>query len=427
MNPLQWFGRASAAPPQVSVVMPSLNQAPFVAEAVASVMAQIDDGLELVVADGGSDDGTLDILAELAAAHPGRLRWSSAPDGGPAQAVNAAVESARGAIVGWLNSDDLYTPGAVGRSLAHLRDHAGDVLVYGAGEHVDAQGARIGAYPTRDPSTPLADWADGCPICQPTAFFRREAFVALGGLDTTLRAAFDYDLWLRMFKAHPGRIGYVAQVQAKSRLHPGAITMRMRERVALEGLQVVHRHIGPAPAHWLLTHFDELQATYPFQGEAAALLPRLHALVDRASGWLATDALEALRTTLSSHRALQLSRDGFFATVHADGWAPPVLDLRLRQPQRPYAGLRLACRHQSPRGGRLKIEVVSPDGRTQRMEPRPGPFEIELRATDLRPQARQIFRVSCGNPFVPADCEPGSDDRRALAFRIDAVQLEPLP
>jgi hypothetical protein len=404
--------------------MPTLNQAAFIAESVSSVMSQGVESLELVVADGGSTDGTLGILASLATEYPGRLRWSSAPDGGPAQAVNAAVAQARGAIVGWLNSDDLYTPGAVPRVLHAFARQPDAVMVYGEAEHVDAHGKHIGAYPTRGPSVPLADWADGCHVCQPSAFFRRDTFAALGGLDTSLRAAFDYEFWLRLFKAHPGRVGYMPDMQAKSRLHAGAITLRFRERVALEGMQVVHRHLGPAPAHWLLTHFAELQAEHPFEAEIVDLVARLHGLVDQAAAWLAPDSARALATHIQQHRALQMVRPGFFAPVHADGWAPPVLDLRLRQPVQPYTHLRLNCRHASPRGGRLKLDVVTPEGEVLRLEPRRGPFEINLPLQERRPHARQIFRVICHTPFVPADCEPGSGDGRSLAFVVEGVQLQ---
>lgn len=425
MKLLQLFRPGRPAPPQISVVMPTLNQAPFLAEAVASVMSQNIESLELVVADGGSTDGTLGILASLAATYRGRLRWASVPDGGPAQAVNAAVARCRGAIIGWLNSDDLYTPGALQRALEAFARQPDAVLVYGEAEHIGAHGERIGAYPTRRPSTPLAQWVEGCHICQPSAFFRREAFAALGGLDSSLRAAFDYEFWLRLLKAHPGRIGFVPQVQAQSRLHAGAITLRFRERVALEGMQVVHRHLGPAPVHWLLTHFAELQAEHPFEAETFDLADRLHALVWQASGWLTADSVQALGAHIRNHRALQLARSGFFSAVHADGWAPPVLDLRLRQPAQPFSRLDLKCRHISPRGGRLKLDVFTPDGEVLPIAARRGPFEISLPLREQRPQARQIFRVVCRTPFVPAECEAGSADTRPLAFLVDDVHLRP--
>ncbi|HMO45607.1 MAG TPA: glycosyltransferase [Rubrivivax sp.] len=425
LNPLRLFKAPRPEPPQVSIVMPTFNQAPFIAESVASVMAQDLASLELVVADGGSTDGTPGMLAALAADHPGRLRWSSAPDAGPAQAVNAAVARARGTIVGWLNSDDLYTPGAVRRALDAFAREPGTVMVYGEAEHIDAQGRRIGSYPSAGPSAPLEKWADGCHICQPSAFFRREVFAALNGLDTTLRAAFDYDFWLRLFKAYPGRIGCVQEVQAQSRLHPGAITMRFRERVALEGMQVVHRHLGPAPPHWLLTHFAELQAEHPFEAEAVDLVPRLEQLLRQAAAWLAPQGVQALEAQIRQHRALQLIRPGFFAPLHADGWAPPVLELRVRQPAQPHAVLHLSCRHAAPRGGRLKLDISTPEGETLQLEPRRGPFEIKLPLGDQRPHARQVFRIVCRTPFVPAQCEAGSDDHRSLAFLVDDVQLQP--
>lgn len=424
MNLRGLFARRRPAPARVSIVMPTLNQAAFIAESIDSVLSQDVDGLELVIADGGSSDGTLEQLADVVARHPDRVRWSSAPDAGPAQAVNAAVAQASGAVIGWLNSDDLYTPGAVRRALDHLQREPSHVMVYGEAEHVDQHGRRLAAYPTQPPSAPLALWADGCPICQPSAFFRRDVFQALGGLDTSLRAAFDYDFWWRLLAAHPGRVGHLAEVQARSRLHAAAITMRFRERVALEGMQVVHRHLGGAPAHWLLTHYAERQAQHPFQGEPADLVADLRALAQVAAPWLAAGEMSRLDTHLAGHRALQLARPGFYAPVHADGWAPPVLDLRLRQPAQPVTRLVLACRHASPRGGALQLDIATPaDGPLQVHVRRPGRFEIELQVHDRRPGARLVYRVQCRQPFVPADCERGSHDRRSLAFLVDDVVL----
>jgi glycosyltransferase involved in cell wall biosynthesis len=216
----------AAERPAVSIVMPTLNQAGFIAESVDSVMAQGVDGLELVVSDGGSTDGTLSELAGLAARYPGRLRWTSGPDAGPADAVNAAVARAAAPIVGWLNSDDLYAPGAVRRALEHFAAHPDDVMVYGEADHVDEHGARIERYPSRGPETPMSEYADGCHVCQPSAFFRREAFDALGGLDTRLRAAFDYDFWLRLSREGP--IAKLAKVGVLYRTLPGSVSRTPR-------------------------------------------------------------------------------------------------------------------------------------------------------------------------------------------------------
>lgn len=410
--------------PLISVVMPTLNQAAFIGQALDSVYSQGLPGLEVVVADGGSTDGTQALLAQRAAAHPGQLHWTSQPDDGPAAAVNHAVARARGAVIGWLNSDDLYTPGAIGRALAHLQQHPQHVMVYGEGDHIDAQGGVLNGYPTRTPDLPLAAWADGCPICQPTAFFRRDAFLALAGLDTTLRTAFDYEFWLRLVKAHPGGVAHLPQVQAQSRLHAGGITLRLRQQVALEALQVIHRHIGPAPAHWLLTHFAEVMAGLPFDAAREAPAVRLMRLVDTAQAWLSPEAQAHLRQYVATHGVLRMARAHWFADAHPDGWAPPLLHLRLRQAAPPWRVLRLGGRHASPAGGLLHLQASRPGTAARSLAvSQPGPFVWNLPLEDLPADSLTTWTVVCDTPFVPAQVEPGSDDQRELAFVLESVDF----
>lgn len=408
--------------PEVSVVMPSMNQAEFLGSAVRSVLDQAGPTVELVVMDGGSDDGSLPLLVDLAAAYPGRLRWASGPDGGPAEAVNEAVRRARAPVIGWLNSDDLYTPGAIARAFQHLQQHSEQVMVYGHGEHIDGQGNVLERYPTLPPSTALGVWVDGCHICQPTAFFRREAFLGLGGLDTGFRASFDYDLWLRLLKAQPRDIGFIDAVQAQSRLHAGSITMRFRERVAFEGLEVIRRHLGPAPAHWLLTHFEELCAMHPFLPGGMSLYERCVGLAEKAKPYLDADGWQTVQKRLSSDARLALATSQVHVGIGADGWAPATLDIRILQGDRPVRALRLACRQRSPGGGgRLQIEVSGPQGVVESLiVDGNGPFEMRFEVDDQRPGARLIYRARSVGGFVPAAVEPRSTDRRELAFLVDA-------
>ena len=408
--------------------MPTRNQAPFIRAAIASVLAQADPlpagALELVVADGASSDGTPEILAALAAQHPGVIHWVSEPDRGPADAVNKAVARARGAVVGWLNSDDLYAPGAAARAQQALQARPELVMVYGEGDHVDIDGRFLEHYPTRGPGTPLSEWADGCHICQPTAFFRREAFTALGGLDRTLRVAFDYEFWLRLFKAYPERVGFVHQVQALSRLHEAGITLSMREQVALEAVAVIHRHLGPAPAHWMLTCVDEVVAAHPFHRTPIDIHAHLQALVEKATPHLQPGGADRVRDHIASHRALQLATDRFACTASADGWMAQDSEVRLWQGKPPVRLIRLHCRHVSPLGGALWLDIAAPDGERLMLEVvRPGPFVMELPVTDPRDDAHLVFHVHTRNAFVPAEVEPGSTDRRRLAFIVDHVEI----
>ena len=243
--------------PLVSVIMPSLNQQRFIAQSIETVLSQNYQEIELIVADGGSTDGTQKLLKEVSAADP-RLRWSSQTDSGPAEALNRALGQVRGTIVGWLNSDDLYVADTVARAVDGFARHPNWVMLYGHGRHVDSQGRFISSYPTLRPAGPLDRFASGCFICQPTVFFKRSTYVLLGELDTSLKTAFDFDYWLRAFTAFPERIGFIDEVQAESRLHDACITKTMRRTVALEGMHVVARHLGHAPTHWITAYVDEL-------------------------------------------------------------------------------------------------------------------------------------------------------------------------
>ncbi len=450
---------AAAVPCPLAVVMPSRNQAAFIAQAIDSVFAQGVAGLQLFVQDGDSTDGTPVLLAELALRHPG-LHWTSEPDAGPADALNRAFARALtetdAPVLGWLNSDDLYTPGAAQRALAHLQRHPEQVLVYGEGEHVDAQGAPLGRYPTRGPDTPLRDWADGCPLCQPTVFLRRAALLALpatpsGGapLDTGLRTAFDYELWLRLWKTFPGRMGQVAAVQAQSRLHEQGITLSMREQVALEGLQVIRRHLGPAPAHWLLTHFHEVMAAWPARpaqvppGEA----PQLHLLrlVERAQPCLSAEAAASLRRAVADHAGWRLATAQAVLDVHADGWAGASTALRSAGPL--PLRLRLNGQHTGAQAQPLQLQLQrvttepgTEAGSGSAIEPGTGlarapgpvgqPLQVPVRAPFswdlmLPPAADggvQHWRVLATPIFVPARHEPGSTDERPLSFLLTGLQ-----
>lgn len=413
--------------PALSVVMPTRNQAAFIDSAVDSVMAQAGVDLELVVADGASTDGTPERLAALAARYPGRLHWVSEPDGGPADAVNRAIARARAPVVGWLNSDDLYMPGAAARALAALAAHPDWVAVYGEGEHVDLHGRPLGRYPTRPPETPLAAWADGCPICQPTMFLRRATLDALGPLDTGLRTAFDYEYWLRLWKAFPGRIGQVAEVQALSRLHDEGITLRMRRQVALEGVQVVARHVGPAPAHWLVTHIGEALAQHPFPADLGDPTVAMRALFDEAAPWLAPGAPGTPSQLRAAHRGLQMSGPDFAIDLFPDGWCAPRCTMRLRQPATPWRRLRLWGRHAAPHRGPLRLRIDglgSGDGVWTGGTSSPGTFSVLLPLPE-RAGAELTMTIVAEPGFVPAHSGMNPQDTRLVAWRVDAVELLP--
>jgi hypothetical protein len=285
--------------PLFSIVMPSLNQAAFLPAAAASVLGQSYANLELIVADGGSTDGTLAILERLQQ-RDARLRWLSEPDRGPADALNKALRRVRGTVIGWLNSDDLYTPGAVQRAAQALQNEPGWLMVYGQGEHVDASGRFLGRYPSLLPKTHITGFAQGCFICQPTVFFTRTLWLLLGPLDEGLKTAFDFDYWLRAFKQVPERIGFLDTLQARSRLHDGCITQRQRRTVTLEGMQLLARHLGHAPKEWLLTYVEEILSVPPDQEALHHLQTDIADMLVIVKPWLLAEELGVLEQMLKS-------------------------------------------------------------------------------------------------------------------------------
>jgi hypothetical protein len=408
----------------VSVVMPSFNQAGFIEDAARSALGQDYRPLELVVMDGGSTDGTLHRLEALLGEFGGRLRWVSERDRGPAHAVNKALELARGEFIGWLNSDDLYAPGAVSAAVRHLAANPDTLMVYGEGEHIDAAGKPLGRYPTRPPSATIQAFHDGCFICQPTAFLRRAAFDALGGLDESLATAFDFELWLRMFRRFPGRVAHLDRVQAFSRLHGGSITHQQRRQVALEGVRVLARHAGAPRLHWLLTYREEVCASYPFGGELGGLRQHLAETAAEVADCFDAESLLRLSVEMAGDARLRLALPGVFAGVYADGWAPPALALRLRGLPAGCASIRLDCLHAWPVFFPLSLAVKTSWGSEDRVTvAKPGPFELAIPLPGGPPGGNATVLIIAKDTFVPRREDPDSADGRRLAFKVEALRL----
>jgi glycosyltransferase involved in cell wall biosynthesis len=177
--------------PLVTVVTPCLNQARFLEEAIRSVLEQDYPHIEHVVVDGGSTDGSVEILQRY-----DHLRWISEPDDGQADALRKGFELAGGEIFGWLNADDAYLPGAVSAAVSRLRSNDYG-LVYGGYRVVHENGETAFDVPPHPFDLEmLLDAKNFVP--QPSAFFTRAAYEAVSGVDPRYDYAMDYDLWVRI-------------------------------------------------------------------------------------------------------------------------------------------------------------------------------------------------------------------------------------
>jgi glycosyltransferase involved in cell wall biosynthesis len=233
-------------PPLVSIVTPCLNAERFIEEAIQSVLAQDYPHIEYIVMDGGSTDGTLDILKR----HENRLRWVSERDRGTPDAINRGFKLTRGSIFAYLNADDAYLPGAVSTAVNALRENPGAAVVYGDAWWVDDSGQRIRPYPVQDFDRALL--ARECFICQPAAFLRREAFENVGGMDPDLNLTFDYELWMRLAAIYEFR--RIEGTLAVSRMHRSNKSLGQRGPVFRETFRIMRRHYGYVPFPWVYSY-----------------------------------------------------------------------------------------------------------------------------------------------------------------------------
>lgn len=228
--------------PLVTVVTPSYNQAAFLEATIRSVLEQDYPRLEYVVMDGGSSDGSVEIIARYADRLAG---WVSEPDGGQAAAVNAGWRRARGEILAYLNSDDLYFPSTVRRAVEHLERNPETGIVYGAEQLIDEQGRPLGR-PLERLECSLS-WLLRYPLPQPTMFFRRRVFDRIGWLDASLRYTFDWEFTLRASVAGVGIARVPGPPLAAFRCWDGQKTASRFEEHIEEQLRIRDR-LGSAPA-----------------------------------------------------------------------------------------------------------------------------------------------------------------------------------
>ena len=181
--------------PRISIVTPSFNQGPFIEETIRSVLLQGYPNLEYIVMDGGSTDGTVEIIKKY---EPYLSHLRIGPDGGQSAAIAEGFDRATGDILAWLNSDDRYRPGAFIRIAQFFSRHPKVGFGNGDVNYVDAQGAfRARIYAIRPNSFLTANIGQhGWP--QQGCFWRRSAYLQAGGMDQSLRFCMDRDLFIRL-------------------------------------------------------------------------------------------------------------------------------------------------------------------------------------------------------------------------------------
>lgn len=233
-------GTPAAPVPAITIVTPALNAAATLEQTLASVRDQRYDGdVEHLVIDGGSTDGTVELLRRAG------VRYVSEPDRGLAHALNKGIALARGDVIGELNADDVYAPGALAAVGAAFASHPEVDWVTGRCPIIDGEGREIRRPITRYKNALLRRYSLTLYLTHnfvsaPATFFRRDALLELGGFDERYRISVDYDLQLKF--ARRGDPVVLQRDLACFRMFAGTLSMSGFERQFAEHAEQARRH-----------------------------------------------------------------------------------------------------------------------------------------------------------------------------------------
>jgi glycosyltransferase involved in cell wall biosynthesis len=239
--------------PIISIVTPSFNQGQYLEETILSVLNQDYPALEFFIIDGGSTDGSVEIIKKYA--H--RLTyWESKPDRGQSHGINKGFRMASGEIVAWLNSDDLLAPGALKVVAQAWQQNPGLGLISGQTEIIDQAGKPTGNIFGSEPNVINSLLSSENPVSQPSTFFSTSALKEVGFLDETLHMSMDWDLWLRIGARYPTL--FIPKMLSKSRNWEMTKTRTQLVRSGPEHIRIVKNFIKQNPD--FLTPMQKRQA-----------------------------------------------------------------------------------------------------------------------------------------------------------------------
>lgn len=382
--------------PLVTVVTPSFNQAKFIRATIESVLSQDYPNIEYIIMDGGSTDGTSAVVAP----YTDRLRFISEKDRGQGDAINKGFQMASGSIVAYLNSDDLYLPGAVSAAVAALQENPEFGAVYGEGYRIDAGGGVIARFEVTEEYNlwKLVNVSDY--ILQQTVFWRRSVFDTIGFFDVDLHYGLDWEILMRTGKRYV--MGYIPQFMGCLREYPEAKTsaggaQRFREIARILRAQSSRRF---PPAYFI----------YGLDTYEKIVCGRIDALF----GWWPRLARKLQRGVLRvSHHYI-----GEYAThsqgLYSDGWASTRMHLMLPPSDGRYVELTVTL---PPGPLERQTIVVRSQGRLLARESFGlGTFTINVPVPEDLWDGTLTFTIEAARHFVP-----GTADRRRLCYLLERV------
>ena len=224
----------------ITVITPCLNARATLPATLQSIQEQNYPNLDHVVIDGGSSDGTVELLQATPT-----LRFTSEPDRGLSHALNKGIASARGELIGWLNADDIYLPHALERVAAAYRENHEPLWLTGRCAIIDQSGLEQRAWVTRYKDFFVRRYSYSLHLTQnfvsaPSTFVAAKGFELVGGFDERWKYAMDYDLWLRLGKHQ--RPVIIDHPLAAFRMWERSLSMTAFEQQFVEHYQIASEH-----------------------------------------------------------------------------------------------------------------------------------------------------------------------------------------
>ncbi len=231
--------------PLISVVIPAYNKAQFIGKTLDSIISQNYPGVEVIVEDGGSIDGTLKIIEKYAGKYPDMIRYESKKDEGQWDAINKGFKKAKGKIITYINADDVYRPGAFAEIERLYRLNIDALWFAGRGDVIDGKGNRIAVWPTRYKNLLLA--INSYPLLlivnylmQPSVFITKTAWERFGPFTGTKKFVMEYDLWLKIAKVKMPII--TGKYLSSFRIEPSTITKKSSDLLLKEDEKILKKN-----------------------------------------------------------------------------------------------------------------------------------------------------------------------------------------
>ena len=397
---------AAADLPLVTVVTPSYNQGRFIAATIESVLGQDYPNVEYIIVDGASTDDTAAVVARYAE----HVTFLSEPDRGQSEAINKGFHRARGRYVAWLNSDDVFLPGAISAAVAALEANPDAGAVYGEGYQIDEAGTVISRFAVTQQFNlwKLLNVSDY--ILQQTVFFRRSIFDEIGLLDEALHYGLDWELLMRVGLRYP--MVYIPHYMGAIREYPAAKSFAGGAKRAHELAEIMRRHTRK--------HFPPGMFVYG--------MPSYVAAVNSWIGRILRGALAPLGARVQ--RRIAVLGDVIVGEIvrraqgwYSDGWASTRADFTFR----PSAGRYLVMDVILPPWAPIERQrlTFSADGHVFASESfARGEFRIPVLLPRVTWDRAVTVRVRAEHSFRPGRDPAGPRDGRKLAFLLRSFDYE---